>query len=216
MVSKSLAEKVVMPTASGPNLSKWAGLLLTGDVVVFTLSLLLGYLLGAQITWEQLFLQEHILSIVALCLVYLIILYIGELYNYYLDFRQRENIGQVILWALAAAVVAIIVFCFPTPKLLPRRFLEWQALAFIWLLVGWRYLFSALALPQRLKRRVIIVGAGQSGRRILDAIRRRPHAGLEHESLPLSLVLKDTFLKPDTFQWGSRFLPFLLPSCHGP
>ena len=54
--------------------------------------------------------------------------------------------------------------------------MEWQALTFIWLLVGWRYLFSALALPLRLKRKVIIVGAGHSGRRILDAIRRRPHA----------------------------------------
>jgi FlaA1/EpsC-like NDP-sugar epimerase len=170
-----------MPTPSGTNLSKWASLLLAGDVVVFALSLLLGYLLGSQIVWEELFLQEHIFPIVILCLIYLIILYIGELYNYYLDFRQRENIGQVILWALAAAVVAIIIFCFPTPKLLPRRFLEWQALAFIWLLVGWRYLFSALALPLRLRRRVIIVGAGHSGRRILDAIRRRPHAGLEPE-----------------------------------
>ena len=59
--------------------SKWAGLLLAGDVLVFSLLVLLGYLLGAQITWEQLFLQEHIVSIVALCLVYLIILYIGEL-----------------------------------------------------------------------------------------------------------------------------------------
>ena len=48
-------------------------------------------------------------------------------------------------------------------------------------IVGWRYLFSGLALPLRLKRKVIIVGAGHSGRRILDAIRRRPHAGLEPE-----------------------------------
>jgi exopolysaccharide biosynthesis polyprenyl glycosylphosphotransferase len=168
-----------MPTSSGPSLSKWASLLLAGDVLVFALSVLLGYLVGSPIRWEELFLQEHFLAIVILCLVYLIILYIGELYNYYLDFRERENIGQVILWALGAALVALVIFCYPTPKLLPRRFMEWQALAFIWLLVAWRYLFSALALPLRLKRRVIIVGAGHSGRGILDIIRRRPHAGLE-------------------------------------
>jgi hypothetical protein len=53
------------------------------------------------------------------------------MYNYYLDFRQWENIGQVILWALAAAVLALVIFCFPSPNLLPRHFLEWQALAFI-------------------------------------------------------------------------------------
>jgi len=168
-----------MSTPSGPGISKWAGLLLAGDILVFSLSVLLGYLLGSEITWEKLFLQEHTFSILALGLVYLIILYIGELYNYYLDFRQRENIGQIILWALGAAVVVLIIFCSPTPKLLPRRFMEWQALSFIWLLVAWRYFFSVLALPLRLKRRVIILGAGTSGRRILDAIRRRPHAGLE-------------------------------------
>ena len=89
-----------MPFRSGPTFSKWTGLLLAGDFLVFSLSVLLGYLLGAQITGEQLFLQEYFLPIVILGLVYLVILYIGELYNYYLDFRQRENIGQVILWAL--------------------------------------------------------------------------------------------------------------------
>ena len=170
-----------MPNHSGPSLSKWAGLLLAGDIFVFGLSIFLGYLLGAQIRWGELFIQEHAIPVIALGFVYLTILYIGELYNYFLDFRQRENIGQVILWALGAAVVVLIIFCAPTPKLLPRRFIEWQALTFIWLLVGWRYLFSALALPLRLKRKVIIVGAGHSGRRILEAIRHRPHVGLDPE-----------------------------------
>ncbi len=168
-----------MPFRSGPRISKWTGLLLAGDVLVYLLSVLVGYLLGADVRWHALFIQEHFFPFLALGLVYGIILYIGELYNYYLDFRQRENIGQVILWALGAALVALAIFCIPHPNLLPRHFMEWQALAFIWLLVGWRYLFSALALPQRLKRKVIIVGAGQSGRHILEAIRRRPHAGLD-------------------------------------
>ena len=127
-------------------------------------------------------------------LAYLIILYIGELYNYYLDFRQRENIGQVILWALGAAVVVLIIFCSPTPKLLPRRFMEWQALTFIWLLVGWRYLFSALALPLRLKRKVIIVGAGHSGRRILDAIRQTAACGFRPRRAPDGRLLGKAFL----------------------
>jgi FlaA1/EpsC-like NDP-sugar epimerase len=166
-----------MPTPSGPGISKWASLLLAGDILVLLLSAFLGYLLGANVKWHALFIQEHFFQFLALALVYLIILYIGELYNFYIDFRQRENIGQVILWALAAAVIALIIFCSPTPKLIPRRFMEWQALTFIWLLVGWRYLFSALALPLRLKRKVLIVGDGHSGRRILEAIRHRPHAG---------------------------------------
>jgi hypothetical protein len=86
-----------MSTHSGPSLSKWTGLLLVGDVLVFSLSVVLGHLLGSQIPWDELFLQEHVLPIILLCFIYLIILYVGELYNYYLDFRQRENVGQVIL-----------------------------------------------------------------------------------------------------------------------
>jgi exopolysaccharide biosynthesis polyprenyl glycosylphosphotransferase len=168
-----------MHTQSVPTVSKWTGLLLAGDVFVFSLSVFLGYMLGSPIRWGELFLEEHTVQVVILCLLYILILYIGELYNYYLDFRERENIGQVILWSLAAAVVTLVTFCYSTPNLLPRHFMEWQALAFIWLLVGWRYLFSALALPLRLKRKVIIVGAGCSGRRILAAIRQRPHAGIE-------------------------------------
>ena len=77
---------LIMPTPSGPNISKWASLLLAGDILVFALSVLLGYLLGSQIRWGELFLQEHALSVVGLGLAYLIILYIGELYNYYLGF----------------------------------------------------------------------------------------------------------------------------------
>ena len=84
-----------MTNFSGPSISKWVGLLLAGDILVFALSVLLGYLLGAQISWGELFLQEHAVSVIALGLVYAIILYVSELYNYYLDSRQREDIGFI-------------------------------------------------------------------------------------------------------------------------
>ncbi len=91
-----------MLTRSGPSLSKWTGLLLVGDALFFLLSVLVGYLLGADIRWRILFLQEHTFPFTALGLVCVIILYIGELYNYYLDFRQRENIARSFCgsWAL--------------------------------------------------------------------------------------------------------------------
>jgi exopolysaccharide biosynthesis polyprenyl glycosylphosphotransferase len=179
MASPASTSDLKMPKTSGLTFSKWSALLMAGDVIFFSVSVVLGLWLGSQIDGPSLFLQEELWALVFLGIIYITVLYIGELYNYYLDFRQREHVGQVILWALGGALVAFLLFCFPTPKLLPRRFLEWQALAFIWLLVGWRYLFSTLALPERLKRRVIIVGAGRSGQRILEAIRQRPNAGLE-------------------------------------
>jgi exopolysaccharide biosynthesis polyprenyl glycosylphosphotransferase len=168
-----------MLKTSGFSISRWSLVLFSGDLLFFAMSIPVGYWLGLQIGGQVLFLREEVFALIALSLVYFTVLYIGELYNFYLDFRQRENVGQLILWGLAAALVALGVFGFPTRKILPRRFLEWQAVIFIWLLVFWRYGFSALALPTRLKRRLIIVGAGQAGRTLLEAIQRRPQAGFE-------------------------------------
>ena len=178
-VSPASAPDLTRQKTPGLPFSKWAVLLLAGDAAFFSLSVLLGQWVGSRLEGPGLVLREELPALAFLGLVYLTVLYIGELYNFYLDFRRREQVGQVILWALGGSLVAFLIFCFPTPKLLPRRFLEWQALAFIWLLVGWRCLFSALALPERLKRKVIIVGAGRAGRRLLEAIQERPTAGLE-------------------------------------
>jgi FlaA1/EpsC-like NDP-sugar epimerase len=42
----------------------------------------------------------------------------------------------------------------------------------------WRALFSSLAIPERLQRRVLIAGAGKSGNRVLQAINNRPLCGM--------------------------------------
>jgi exopolysaccharide biosynthesis polyprenyl glycosylphosphotransferase len=52
-----------------------------------------------------------------------------------------------------------------------------QASAFSCLLVLWRYTFSAIALPLKLQKRTIIVGAGKSGRQLLESIKRHPAGG---------------------------------------
>lgn len=168
-----------MFNAFGFNISKWSILLMMGDLLFFSLSVPVGWWLGMQSGGGKLLIREEPLSLTLLGVVYLTVLYIGELYNYYLDFRRREQVGQVILWALAGSLVAMFVFCFLTPKFLPRGFLEWQAVAFIWLLVLWRYSFSALSLPNRLKRRVLIVGAGDAGRSLLEALEGCPNSGFE-------------------------------------
>lgn len=160
---------------------------MAGDLIFFSISIPLGYWLGSQLGRPSLFFREWLLALVSLGVVYVCVLYIGELYNFYLDFRRRENVGQIILWALAGTLLALLLLCFPSYRFLPRQFLEWQAVAFIWLLVIWRYTFSALALPVRLKRNVLILGAGNSGRRILEALHRRPHGGFE----PVGFVDED-------------------------
>ena len=79
---------------------------------------------------------------------------------------------------MIGTLAVIVLFYFPLGAFIGRTLLIIQAAVFIGLLLIWRCTFSALALPQRLKRRVLIVGAGNSGRRILEAIRRWPWGGL--------------------------------------
>ncbi len=111
-------------------------------------------------------------------LTYILVLYIANLYDHYLDFRRRENISQIILACLAGTVVVITLYSFSSWRIIPRNFVEWHAVAFVWFTTLWRYTFSALALPVRLRRHVLIVGAGGAGRWIAKVIRDQPNSGL--------------------------------------
>ena len=109
-------------------------------------------------------------------LTYILVLYVANLYDHYQDFRRRDNISQLIFSSLVGTLMVVILFTYR--RLLGRGFVEWQGVAFVWLLVLWRYAFSAIALPQRLQRKVLIIGAGGAGQDIRDSINRRQNSGL--------------------------------------
>ncbi len=145
--------------------------------MVFCLAVPLGLFLSTPgVFWEFVGQYWNIIALVGL--TYLLVLYVANLYDHYQDFRQRENISRIILSALLGTLLALILFCYPAWRFIPRSFIEWQAVAFVWLLVLWRFFFSAIALPVRLQRRALIIGAGQAGRSILQALRQRPNSGL--------------------------------------
>jgi exopolysaccharide biosynthesis polyprenyl glycosylphosphotransferase len=76
-------------------------------------------------------------------------------------------------------MVSIIIYYFPMGSFVGRLFLVWQGVAFAALLVLWRYTFSAIALPMRLRTRVLIVGAGKAGKCMLETIQQRPYSGYQ-------------------------------------
>jgi len=159
--------------------SIWPLLLLAGDVVIFAVSAPLGFMLSHRsLAFPWLLMEVFALPIILMGLTYVLVLYVADLYDHYQDFRRRENISQVILSSLIGTVILIIVYTFPTRHVMARGFIEWQGVAFVWLLVLWRYTFSALALPVRLQRKVLIVGVGKAGEAILHAIKRRQNSGL--------------------------------------
>jgi FlaA1/EpsC-like NDP-sugar epimerase len=163
----------------GLPVSKWSLLLVLGDVVVFGLSVPLGYAFSHR-TLESpwIFIDIFKATIGLMALSYILVLYVANLYDNYQDFRRREHLSQVILSSLIGTLVAIVIFSFPSRYLISRGFIEWQGVAFVWLLVFWRYTFSTIALPLRLQRRVLIIGAGGAGQEIAGEINRHKNSGL--------------------------------------
>ena len=163
----------------GLQMSNWSLLLVFGDVAAFLLALPLGLIMitkGNIDPWF--FLDEYKWSFLPVGITYLAVLYVANLYDHYQDFRRHENFGRVILACLVGTLLVSLLYCYPSWRIIPRNFIEWHALAFIWLTALWRYCFSAFALPARLQRNVLIIGAGTSGGKMAATIRQQPNSGL--------------------------------------
>lgn len=160
-------------------ISKWSLLLLLGDVLAFCLAVPIGIMMIPKPAEDPWFVVElYRIPILLLGLTYILVLYVANLYDHYLDFRQRDNISRVILSCLIGTGLSAVLFCFPVWRIIPRNFVEWHAVAFVWLTTLWRYTFSAVALPMKLRRPALIMGAGQAGRWIAEVIAQLPNCGL--------------------------------------
>ncbi len=111
-------------------------------------------------------------------LTYILVLYVANLYDHYQDFRRLEKISTIILSSLIGTLLVVIMFTLPSRHVLDRSFVEWQGVVLVWLLVFWRFSFSAIALPLRLQRKVLIIGAGKAGQEIHNVINCCKNSGL--------------------------------------
>lgn len=163
----------------GLRASKWTLLLLTGDIFIFCATLPLVLNLNSELAQNTLvFLTWYKTPLLMLLMTNVLVLYIADLYDQYQDYRSAETISRLIFTVWVGSVLAVILFS-SWRIYLRRGFIEWQAVAFCLLIVLWRYAFSALALPERLSRQILVIGAGSAGRQIVEAIRQRPNSGLE-------------------------------------
>jgi exopolysaccharide biosynthesis polyprenyl glycosylphosphotransferase len=162
----------------GSPVSKWPFLLLAGDAVMYCLSVPLGFCLSrSKIEMPWLFVEIFPFPLMLLGIAYLLVLYVANLYDPYADFRRRENISQVILSCLIGTLVVLLISSLPRGHVIGYGFIEWQGVAFVWLMAFWRYTFSAVSLQARLKRKVLIVGAGRAGQEILKIITQLKNSG---------------------------------------
>ena len=119
---------------------------------------------------------------------YLIVLYIADTYNYFKDFRHILNLVYVFIACWIGTLLVVLAFYFPLQGwIIGRTLLLIQAISFAILVSIWRFTFSVIALPQRLEKRIMIIGAGKSGRYLLNSLRERPGCGF----LPVGFVDDD-------------------------
>ena len=170
-------------------ISPWKLIIISGDVLCYIISVVVALYFNKQ-TSSILFQYLYSFKIYFLLigLIYFIVLYIADTYNYFKDFRNIITLVYLFITCWIGSLVVVLVFYFPLKGWFIGRILFLvQAISFSILVSVWRFTFSVVALPQRLERRLIIIGAGKSGRYLLNSLRRRPGCGF----LPVGFVDDD-------------------------
>ena len=154
--------------------------MLAGDTGVFILALGLVLAITSPISFSfQAYLTCYFDFYFILLLTNLVFLFVADLSNPYRDYRRTETISRVLFIVWLGLMAGELFYYLLPGRILSLSLLEWQALVFGLLLVPWRYLFSVLTLSSWLKRRVLIIGAGKSGKMLYKAMQGYPQSGFE-------------------------------------
>ncbi|MFA5111743.1 MAG: hypothetical protein WC443_10085, partial [Desulfobaccales bacterium] len=162
-------------------ISQWKVLLIAGDAGCYLLSVaaaLLLYPYTSARPWD--FLYQNRIIFLLMGVIYFIVLFIADLYDFLKDFRQIINIVHVLIACWIGSLAVVLIFYFPMKgAYLGRSMIILQAVFFSILVAAWRIAFSAISQIQRLQKRLLIIGAGKSGRHLVSAIRERPGCGFD-------------------------------------
>lgn len=177
-----------MPKIFNIAISRWKLLLVAGDAACYFISIIFALYVNAvtaRAPWR--FLGEFSWHFILIGFTYFLVLFIADVYDYLQDYRRPLNIAKVYFSSWVGTAVVMIIFYFPLGSFVGRILLVIQAIAFATLLCTWRFTFSAFALPYRIQQRILIIGAGKSGQRLLHLIRESDGCGF----LPVGFVDDD-------------------------
>jgi exopolysaccharide biosynthesis polyprenyl glycosylphosphotransferase len=136
--------------------------LVIGDILILYFSLFLSLtirygLVGADYKYHQ-----HILIFLPVFLLWLIIYYINQMYEYY-RFPDIQFLSYSTLQSLFANFITTIVFFYIIPELIltPKTILLLIIIISGILIFAWRLLFSRVFADSRLLKKMIIIGNGK-------------------------------------------------------
>jgi exopolysaccharide biosynthesis polyprenyl glycosylphosphotransferase len=170
------------------HISKWKLVLLAMDLTAYALAVCLALALNPRVGPDmEGFLNRNFFSLLLMGAAYPLVIYIADLYDHQQDYRRWLNVARLIMAAMIGTLMIIVLFYFPMGVFVGRTQLIIQSGVFVLLLVLGRWTFSAMALPMKLQRKLLIVGAGSCGRCLLEALSKRPGSGLA----PIGLIDDD-------------------------
>jgi len=159
--------------------SERRALLLGGDVLVVFVVTLAALRLGAIRSgwdWSAAFIWEHATWFVVLTGLWLVLAWANGMY----DLRQAPDRWRAAVLSGKVAVQILVIWALayfvPPPWTLVRHVVVFFSAGVVVAIPIWRQIYAAVFSRPAFRRRVIIVGAGASGRSMLNAIRvERPH-----------------------------------------
>ena len=155
-------------------------LLVLGDLAVAALGVYLALLLWARVDYlgpqpSSEFIQARAPWFVLLPFAWVLLMV--NLYDVHRASSIRETLQGVFVAALAAAVLYLLVYFTSEPNSLPRRAILYFLVLVVGLTLVWRAAYVRVFTAPAFLRRVVLVGAGFSGRTLLEAVCRLGTAG---------------------------------------
>lgn len=152
--------------------------LLAGDIALFYL----GLYLALAIRYWQLpsanIWQDHLPSFSVLLIIWLLVFYISNLYNFSVIAQTTKFIKTSIQDFLIAGLFSVIFFYLTsTANITPKTNLIIFAGVFLILFLGWRKLFSWSLSSYIPKTNLAVIGSNPEAEFLINQIRNKPHLG---------------------------------------
>lgn len=152
-------------------------LLIIGDIVIvyaaIAISLLLRY--GTSFNWQML--KNYIIYFSFLLPIFILILYINNLY----DFRKTKNRYNFYFAIIKAVLLNFFIisayFYFTSPSITPKTILFIFSAVFMLLLLGWRYSFNLFLRLPNLKKNTVLIGTDRQDKILAKEINDHPEYG---------------------------------------
>lgn len=155
-------------------------ILLIGDFIFLNLALFLTLVVRyPQETWLQNY-RGHLPHFLVIFLIWLLILYINDLYNLNTKAAGRKFFLQTINAALLSTLVSMIYFYLNVQSTIaPKTNLVIFIVIFVLLFLVWRGIYSALVRSLIPKSNLAIIGYNKRTETLIEALKNNPGSGYQ-------------------------------------